>query len=39
MFEKKKFKLVWFHAASIGEMKSIFPIIEEINKKKSNFEF
>ena len=36
---KKNFKLVWFHAASIGEMKSIIPIIEAINKKKSNFEF
>ena len=30
---KNKFKLVWFHAASIGEMKSIIPIIEAINKK------
>ena len=28
-------KLLWFHAASIGELKSIIPIIEEINKKYS----
>ena len=39
VLRKKNLKLVWFHAASIGEMKSILPIIEEINKKKSNFEF
>ena len=39
ILRKKNFKLVWFHAASIGEMKSILPIIKEINKRKSNFEF
>ena len=26
-------KLIWFHAASIGELKSILPILKEINKK------
>ena len=35
---KKNLKLVWFHAASIGEFKSIIPIIEELIKKES-FEF
>lgn len=32
-------KFLWFHAASIGELKSIFPIIEELNKKNKNLEF
>ncbi len=37
---RKKFsKLIWFHAASVGEMKSIIPIINELNKKYPNFEF
>ena len=31
--------LIWFHAASIGELKSILPIIEELNKKNLNYEF
>ena len=35
--EKKK--LIWFHAASIGEFKSILPIIEEINKDYKNIQF
>ena len=39
VLRKKNFKLVWFHAASIGELKSILPIIKEINKRESNFEF
>ena len=31
-------KIIWFHAASIGEVQSIFPIINELNnKKKFNF--
>ena len=27
-------KLIWFHAASIGEFNSIIPIVLELNKKK-----
>ena len=35
---KNKSKLIWFHAASIGELKSIIPIISQLNKnKKFNF--
>ncbi len=34
-----KSNLIWFHAASIGEFKSIMPIIKEINLKKKNYEF
>ena len=32
-------KLIWFHAASIGEVQSIFPIIDELKKKDKNLEF
>ena len=33
--EKKiKGKLIWFHGASVGELQSIVPIIEKLNKKK-----
>lgn len=33
-------KLIWFHAASVGELKSIIPIIENLLKNKvSKFEF
>ena len=32
-------RLIWFHAASIGEFKSILPIIEKININKINIEF
>jgi len=38
VIRKKNLKLIWFHAASIGEFKSIIPIIEELNKKEG-FEF
>jgi len=39
-FKKKtKYRLIWFHAASIGEYKSILPIIKNINEKKENIEF
>jgi len=31
-------KLIWFHAASLGELKSIIPIIKELNNNK-NLEF
>ena len=36
---KQNFKLFWFHAASIGELKSILPVINELSKKKSHLEF
>ena len=32
-------KLIWFHAASIGEFKSILPIIEELNINNVDLEF
>ena len=38
-FNKNKSKLVWFHAASIGEFKSIIPILNQLNKEKNNFKF
>ena len=31
-------KLIWFHAASIGEFKSIIPIIEKLNDNKDLFD-
>lgn len=34
-----KKKLIWFHAASIGEVQSIFPLIERLNEKKKDLEF
>ncbi|MFL2875512.1 MAG: hypothetical protein CNB20_01830 [Pelagibacterales bacterium MED-G43] len=34
-----KKKLIWFHAASIGEFKSILPVIEELNKDYKNIQF
>jgi len=39
-YKKKKNnkKLIWFHAASIGELKSIFPLIKELDKK-NRFQF
>ena len=32
-------KLIWFHAASIGEFKSIIPIINQLNKSNNKFHF
>ena len=32
-------KLILFHAASIGELKSILPIIKELEKENENLEF
>ena len=37
--EKGKSKLIWFHAASIGEFKSIIPIIEQLNINNDNLKF
>ena len=31
---RKKAKLVWFHGASVGELQSIVPVLEKLNKKK-----
>ena len=39
VIRKENSKLIWFHAASIGELKSIFPILNELNKENKNFEF
>jgi len=32
--KKIKKKLIWFHAASLGELNSVIPLIKKINKKK-----
>ena len=37
--DKKDSKLLWFHAASIGEFRSIIPIIEQLNNQKKKFKF
>ena len=37
--KKDKSKLIWFHAASIGEFKSIIPIISQLNIKNRNLKF
>ena len=39
VFDKKKCKLIWFHASSIGEFKSIIPIINQINTRHKNLKF
>ena len=36
---KDELKLIWFHAASIGEFKSIVPLIEQLNANKKSYEF
>tara|TARA_Y200000002_G_scaffold376945_1_gene381662 strand:- start:121 stop:1395 length:1275 start_codon:yes stop_codon:yes gene_type:complete len=36
---KNKSNLIWFHAASIGEFKSIIPIINQLNKNQKKFHF
>jgi len=37
--KKNALKLIWFHAASLGEFKSIIPIINELNKNTENLKF
>ena len=32
-------RLIWFHTSSVGELKSILPIIKEIDKRNKNLEF
>ena len=32
-------QLIWFHAASIGEVQSIFPLIRKLDDDKKNLEF
>ncbi len=34
-----KKKLIWFHAASIGEAQSIFPLIKKLDNENNNLEF
>ncbi len=36
---KKNTRLLWFHAASVGEVRSIYPIVNELNKNYKNLEF
>ena len=36
---KDNFNLLWFHAASVGELKSILPIIKEINSNYKDIQF
>ena len=36
--KNNKKKLIWFHAASIGELKSIIPLVKKLNEKDI-FEF
>ena len=36
--ELKEDSVIWFHAASIGEINSIIPLIKKLNEKK-NYEF
>ena len=35
MSKKKNTKLLWFHAASVGEFISILPVIKELDKNQT----
>ena len=39
VIRKKNTKLIWFHAASIGEIKSIIPILKNLIENNKNYEF
>ena len=39
VLKRKNIPLIWFHAASIGEFKSILPIIENLISSGKSFEF
>ena len=39
VIRENKTKLFWFHAASIGELKSIIPIINDLNDNVENIQF
>ena len=39
VIKKANSKLIWFHAASIGELKSIIPIMNQLNENSSSFNF
>ena len=39
VIDKEKSKLIWFHAASIGEFKSVIPIINQLNTKYKHLKF
>ena len=35
--EKNRNNLIWFHCCSVGELRSIIPLIKKIEKKYSKF--
>ena len=37
--DQYKKKIIWFHAASIGEVLSIFPILTKLNSEREDLQF